>query len=186
MSEERTLFRGTAANVVGLAAGVLAVYGVQVLFTRTLPGGGFGILTVAVQVAFVAGAGSRFGMDLSTVRDVAIGTGAGGTAALRSLVDRCAGIAGLVSIGVAVVLAAASPLFGEYATAIAIGAVSIPPAAVANTYLGATRGLKRMGPTLWVYWIGQPVAWMGLAGVAIALGGGTSAAVWTYNASWLL
>jgi O-antigen/teichoic acid export membrane protein len=27
---------------------------------------------------------------------------------------------------------------------------------------------------------------MGLAGVAIALGGGTSAAVWTYDASWLL
>ena len=64
-------------NVVGLAAGVLAVYGVQVLFTRTLPGGGFGLLTVAVQVAFVAAAGSRFGMDLSTVRDVAIGIGAG-------------------------------------------------------------------------------------------------------------
>jgi O-antigen/teichoic acid export membrane protein len=42
-----------------------------------------------------------------------------------------------------------------------------------------------MGPTLWVFWIGQPVAWIGLAAVAIALGGGVDAAVAAYGISWL-
>ena len=57
MSEERTLLTGTALNVVGLVAGVLAALGVQILLGHTLPPGGFGLVTVAVQVAFVASAG---------------------------------------------------------------------------------------------------------------------------------
>ena len=48
----------------------------QLVFARQLPTGGLGLVTVAVQVAFVAAAGSRFGMDLATVREVAIGVGA--------------------------------------------------------------------------------------------------------------
>jgi len=54
VSEERTLLTGTALNVVGLVAGVLAALGVQILLGHTLPPGGFGLVTVAVQVAFVA------------------------------------------------------------------------------------------------------------------------------------
>ena len=41
MSEERTLLTGTALNVVGLVAGVLAALGVQILLGHTLPPGGF-------------------------------------------------------------------------------------------------------------------------------------------------
>jgi O-antigen/teichoic acid export membrane protein len=41
-----------------------------------------------------------------------------------------------------------------------------------------------MGPTLAVFWIGQPVVWILLAGLAIALGGETNAAVAAYSASW--
>jgi hypothetical protein len=72
MSDERTLLSGTALNVVGLGAGVLAAFGVQILIGRHLGREGLGLVTVAVQVAFVAAAGSRFGMDLSAVRDVAV------------------------------------------------------------------------------------------------------------------
>jgi O-antigen/teichoic acid export membrane protein len=185
-SDHRTLLSGTALNVAGLAAGVIAAYGVQLVFARQLPTGGLGLVTVAVQVAFVAAAGSRFGMDLATVREVAIGVGAADRAHLRSLVERCALVAGAASVVVGIVLVAVAPLTGGHRDTIAIAAVSVPFAAVANTYLGATRGLKQMSQTLWVYWIGQPLAWIAIAVAAIALGGGTNAAVWSYDASWLL
>ena len=75
VSDERVLLRGTAANVVGLLAGVAAAFGVQVLLGRSLPAGGLALVTIAVQVAFVASAGARFGMDVAAVRLVAIAAG---------------------------------------------------------------------------------------------------------------
>jgi len=38
-SDHRTLLSGTALNVAGLAAGVIAAYGVQLVFARQLPSG---------------------------------------------------------------------------------------------------------------------------------------------------
>jgi O-antigen/teichoic acid export membrane protein len=185
MTDERTLLAGTGANVIGLAGGVAAALGVQLLLGRQLPHGGLALVTIAVQVAFVAAAGARFGMDLAAVRTVAIGEGRGDVSGLRSLVDRCAGIAFSAGVVLAVVIAAAAPLTGSSSAAIAIGAASLPLVAVTNVYLGATRGRKRMGPTLWVFWIGQPVAWIALAVAAIAAGGETNAAVLAYDLSWL-
>jgi O-antigen/teichoic acid export membrane protein len=185
VSDERTLLAGTGANVIGLAAGVLAALGVQLLLGRELHHGGLALVTVSVQVAFVAAAGARFGMDMAAVRAVAIGAGSGDVTGLRSLVERCAGIALLAGVALAAVVAALSPLAGGRGEAIAVGAISLPLIAAANVYLGATRGLKRMAPTLWVFWIGQPVAWILLAAAAIAAGGGTDAAVAAYDLSWL-
>ena len=166
--EERTLLVGTAANVAGLLVGVAAAFGVQILLGRTLAPGGFGLVTVAVQVAFVASAGSRFGMDMASVRLVAIGRGADASSHLRSLVDRCALVALGASLLVAAVLAASSPLFGDYARVIALAAAGVPFIALTNVYLGATRGLAQMRQTLYVFWIGQPLLWIALA----ALSGG--------------
>jgi O-antigen/teichoic acid export membrane protein len=186
MSDERTLLSGTAANIVGLGVGVAAAMGTQILLGRTLLPGAFGVVTVAVQVAFVASAGSRFGMDMAAVRYVAIGRGASVGEHLRSLVDRCAVIALAVSILLAAVLAASAPLFGDYARAIALAALGIPFIALTSVYLGATRGLTQMRQTLYVFWIGQPVLWILFAGVGIAAGGETDAVVLAYDASWLL
>jgi len=186
VSEERTLFTGTALNVVGLVAGVLAALGVQILLGHTLPPGGFGLVTVAVQVAFVASAGSRFGMDMAAVRLVAIGRGALDVGNLRSLVDRCAGIALVVSVLVGAGLAATAPLYGDYSRVIALAAASVPLIAVTNVYLGATRGLGQMSQTLYVFWIGQPLVWIAVTGAAISAGGATDAAVGAWDASWLL
>jgi len=186
VSEERTLLTGTALNVVGLVAGVLAALGVQILLGHTLPPGGFGLVTVAVQVAFVASAGSRFGMDMAAVRLVAIGRGALDVGNLRSLVDRCAGIALVVSVLVGAGLAATAPLYGDYSRVIALAAASVPLIAVTNVYLGATRGLGQMSQTLYVFWIGQPLVWIAVTGAAIAAGGATDAAVGAWDASWLL
>ena len=186
VSEERTLLAGTAANVLGLVAGVAAVFGIQILLGRTLLPGAFGLVTVAVQVAFVASAGSRFGMDMAAVRFVAIGRGAGAADHLRSLVERCAVAAFGASALVAVLLAAGSPLFGHYGRVVALAAASLPFLAVANVYLGATRGLGQMRQTLYVFWIGQPLVWIAVAGAAIAAGGRTDAVILAYDASWLV
>jgi O-antigen/teichoic acid export membrane protein len=186
VSEERALLTGTAANVVGLVFGVAAALGVQILLGHALMPGAFGLVTVAVQVAFVASAGGRFGMDMSAVRLVAIGRGGNALDHLRSLVDRCALVAFAVSTVVAALLAAASPLYESYGRVIALAALAVPFIAVTNVYLGATRGLGQMRQTLYVFWIGQPVLWIALAGAAIAGGGATDAAVLTYDGSWLL
>jgi O-antigen/teichoic acid export membrane protein len=165
MSDERTLLSGTAVNIAGLVAGVAAAFGVQILMGRHLGRSGLGLVTVAVQVAFVAAAGSRFGMDLSAVRDVAIGRGSNRSATLRSLVDRCTLLAVGVSVAASVVIAACALWAGNSQVAVAAG--SIPFAAATAVYLGATRGLKAMTPTLWVFWIGQPLAWIVLAVLAL-------------------
>jgi O-antigen/teichoic acid export membrane protein len=125
-------------------------------------------------------------MDVAAVRLVAIARGAGEPATLRSLVERCAGVAAVASVVAAAGIAAVAPLTGDRAGAIAIGAAGLPFIAVASVYLGATRGLKRMGPTLAVFWIGQPVVWIVLAAVAIAAGGETDAAVAAYGVSWAI
>ena len=146
VSDERVLLRGTAANVVGLLAGVAAAFGVQVLLGRTLPAGGLALVTIAVQIAFVASAGARFGMDVAAVRLVAIAEGADDPTTLRSLVDRCAGIAIVASIVVAVVIAAAAPLTGDQATRSRSAPPGCPSSPSRTCTSGATRGLKPDGP----------------------------------------
>jgi O-antigen/teichoic acid export membrane protein len=186
MREERTLLVGTAANVIGLAAGVALAFAVQILLGRTLLPGGFGLVTIAVQVAFVAAAGSRFGMDMAAVRLVAIGRGAGTAANLRSLVDRCALVALGSSVVLAALLAGSAPFIDRYGRVLALAAVGLPFIAVTSVYLGATRGLAQMRQTLYVFWVGQPLLWLVVAGVAVAAGGETDAVILAYDASWLL
>jgi O-antigen/teichoic acid export membrane protein len=159
---------------------------VQILLGHALLPGAFGLVTVAVQVAFVASAGSRFGMDMAAVRLVAIGRGADTAAHLRSLVDRCAAVALGASVLLAALLAATSPLYDRYGRVIALAAAGLPFIAVAGVYLGATRGLGQMRQTLYVFWIGQPLLWIAVAGAAIATGGETDSAVLAYDASWLV
>src|SRR5205823_12418138 len=80
-SDDRlTLLSGTGQNVVGLVVYVLASFAVNVLIFRGFGAGGaaaLGLVTLATQLAFVAGAGTRFGMDMAAVRRVAIEVGGG-------------------------------------------------------------------------------------------------------------
>jgi O-antigen/teichoic acid export membrane protein len=184
VSDERTLAAGTALNVAGLCAGVAAALGTQVLLGRTLLPGAFGVVTVAVQVAFVVAAGSRFGMDMASVRFVAIGRGAAASAHLRSLVERCALVAFLASMVAVVLVLAVAPFLGDYARPIALAAAGVPFIALTSVYLGATRGLTQMRQTLYVFWIGQPVLWIAVAGAAIAGGGAEDAVIVAYGVSW--
>ena len=138
--DHRTILTGTAANVIGLLVGVVAAFGVQALLGRGLPSGRAGRGHArGVQVAFVASAGGRFGMDMTAIRRVAIDSPGDERAYLRSLVDRATLIAILASTLLAIVVAAAALASDQYHT-VAVAATAIPAIAAANVYLGASRG----------------------------------------------
>ena len=84
-------------------------------------------------------------------------------------------------------MVAAAALSSDQYHTVAVAATAIPAIAAANVYLGASRGLRLMKPTLWVFWIGQPVLWIATAAAAIALaGGGVNAAAASYTVSWVV
>ncbi len=193
-----TLVSGTGQNVLGLAVFVVASFATNVLVARALGKASLGIVTLATQLAFVAGAGTRFGMDMAAVRRVAIDVGKGEPGRARAVLRRSVAIAAVVSLVVALaVAAAAGPLAGvlaharpgeagAYRSAILGAALALPFVALTQVYLGGTRGLKIMRHTLGVQWVGQPIAWIALTLALWATSRTIGATVLAYAASWAL
>ena len=193
-SERLAILSGTAQNVVGIVIAGAATLGAQVLITRRFGPQVFGVVTVVTQAAFVASFAARAGMDMAVLRTVAVGLGAGRTESLRAEVRRAAAIACAVSAAVALLgvagagtireLFSIDEVSGRYAVEAALA--GLPFLALANVWLAATRGLKTMRYTLYIFWAGQPLAWMGL----MLAGWAVSASAWmtvaAYSASWAL
>lgn len=163
--DQRVILGNTGQNVLGLAIGALATFAAQVIITNRLGDEGFGVVTLTTQFAFVAAAATRFGMDVANVRLVAILAGRGQAARARGLVRRSVAIAAAVSVPFAVVAFSLSPWLadrfsGQAESAFRAGAITVPIAALAFTYMGATRGLKIMRFTLYSQWIAQPIGWI--------------------------
>jgi O-antigen/teichoic acid export membrane protein len=193
--DERTILAGTGQSAVGLVVAILATFATQVLITRVQGPAAFGIVTMATQAALVLGYFSRFGMDMAAVRRVAIDLGRGEQTRVRAVVSRASVIAGVASLVVAgLVFAFAEPLaraFAEDRTADATdafrtAALAIPFAALVQVYLGATRGLKVMRHTLYVFWIGQPLGWMALILLGWLAARSVGVTTLAYSVSWLL
>ena len=169
--DQRIILGNTGQNVLGLAIGALATFVAQVLFTRELGDEAYGIVTLTTQFAFIAAAATRFGMDVANVRLVAILVGRDGAARTRGLVRRSVFIATAVSVPFAAVSFVLSGWLADRFSAIPdvaepafrAAALTIPLAALAFTYMGATRGLKIMRFTLYAQWIAQPIGWILLA-----------------------
>jgi O-antigen/teichoic acid export membrane protein len=134
-------------------------------------------------------------MDMAAVRRVAIEMGQGGRTRVRGIVTRAAVIASIAGAAVAVAaFLAAEPLARALAPdrvlaatdAFRAAALAVPFAALVQVYLGATRGLKVMRHTLFVYWMGQPLGWLVLilAGWLVARSAGVTTVA--YAASWML
>ena len=193
-ADQRDILSGAGQNVVGLVAGIAATFAIQVLMTRTLGAALFGIVTVAAQIAFVGAAATRFGMDMASVRLVAILVGRGERGRLRPLVARAVVIAAAVSVVAALgLLLVAGPVARILSTrpelaksAVQAAALALPFAAVAQTYLGATRGLKVMRYYLYVFWVGQPLAWIALALVGWVVAQSAGMTMLAYAGSWAL
>ena len=196
--DRRTLLAGTAQNLVGLVVFVLGTFGANVLVARSFGGAAagaiaLGVVTLATQLAFVAAAGTRFGMDMAAVREVAIEAGAGRVERIRGIVDRSLGVAALASLAVALPTFAAAPWIAERLTdrpeaegAIRWAAVALPFVAATFVSLGASRGLKVMRHTLLVQWVGQPLLWIALMPLAWRVERSAGGAVAAYAVSWIV
>jgi O-antigen/teichoic acid export membrane protein len=187
-----TILSGTGQNIVGLAVFMVATLGTNILISRALGAAALGTITLATQFAFVAGAATRFGMDMASVRRVAIDVGSGEPGRIRSVMARAAAIAALASLVVAatVFLGAGSlaRAFGSAGSrdAFRAAALALPFVALCQVYLGGTRGLKIMRHTLYVYWAGQPVSWIALMVIGWVISKSTGMSVLAYALSWAL
>jgi hypothetical protein len=193
--DQRIILGNTGQNVLGLAIGALATFAAQVIMTNRLGDVGFGVVTLTTQFAFIAAAATRFGMDVANVRLVAILVGRGQAARSRGLVRRSALIATAVSVPFAVLALVVAPWLAETFSgepvaaepAFRAAAVTVPVAALAFTYMGATRGLKIMRFTLYAQWIAQPIGWIVLT---LAMWTAISSTAWVASAafgvSWAL
>lgn len=188
-----TILSGTAQNVVGLAVFVVASFGMNVLIARAFGKGSaaLGQITLATQLAFVAGAAARFGMDMAATRRVAIEVGQGHGGRSRAIVRLAVGIALVVSavVGLLAFLFAGpiAALFNAPEPAYRAAAVALIFVAVAQVYLGGSRGLKIMRHTLYAYWVGQSVSWIVLTLVLwSALDKTVPVTVLAYALSWVL
>jgi O-antigen/teichoic acid export membrane protein len=198
----RTLAAGTAQNIVGLAVFVIGTFAANILIARSFGGGdagaiALGIVTLGTQFAFLAAAGTRFGMDMASVRYVAIEVGAGHPGRVRAVVSRSAVIAAALSLAIgALTILLAGPigrLLSEPGTAdrtvasMRAAGAAIPFVALTYVWLGGSRGLKVMRHTLYVQWVAQPLLWIVLMLVFWRIGDTTEQlAVWSYAASWIV
>jgi O-antigen/teichoic acid export membrane protein len=194
-SDQRVILGNTGQNVVGLAIGAVATFAAQVVMTQRLGGRAYGVVTLTTQFAFIAAAATRFGMDVANVRLVAILVGRGEAARSRGLVRRAGTIAAAVSLPFMALAYWLSPWLAETffegteaaVPAFRAAAVTVPFAALAFTYMGATRGLKIMRYTLYSQWTAQPIGWivftLGFWAIWSATAG---AAGWAFGASWAL
>ena len=193
-SDHLSILSGTSQNVLGIAIAAVATLAAQVVMTRVLGKEGFGVVTVITQAAFVISFATRAGMDMAVLRDVAIEAGEDRWGRIRVPVARAAAIAATVSAVVALLayfgadqvrdLFSISDRLG--AGVVEAAALGLPFLALANVWLSATRGLKIMRYTLYVFWAGQPVMWVVLMLGGFTLSETTRTSVLAYSASWLL
>ena len=196
----RVLAAGTAQNIIGLGVFVIGTFAANILIARSFGGGtagatALGIVTLGTQFAFIAAAGTRMGMDMASVRYVAIELGAGRPGAVRVVVARAVLIALAVSAAVgALTVALATPIGSALSkedsastiASIRAAGVAIPFIALTYVWLGGSRGMKVMRHTLYVQWVAQPILWIVLMLVFWQIDKTEAMAVWAYAGSWCL
>jgi O-antigen/teichoic acid export membrane protein len=191
LNDYLNILSGTSQNVLGIAVAALATFGANVLMSRTLGVAAFGVVTVATQAAFVASFATRAGMDMAVLRDVAVEVGIGRTDRIRVPVARAVAIATIVSLAAAIGVVLAGDVvrtvLGIKASGVVeAAAVGLPFLALANVWLSATRGLKIMRYTLYIFWAGQPIAWIVLMLAGWRLYETPWMSVLAYSLSWLV
>jgi O-antigen/teichoic acid export membrane protein len=197
----KTLAAGTAQNIVGLAVFVVGSFAANILISRSFGGGAagavaLGVVTVGTQFAFIAAAGTRFGMDMASVRYVSIEIGAGRPGRIRAVVARSVLIAFGISIVVGLLTVAFAGPIGraladpaqvtQTTAAMRAAGVAMPFIALTYVWLGGSRGLKVMRHTLYVQWVAQPILWILLMFGLWQVDKTESMTVWAYAASWML
>ena len=193
-SDHLSILSGTSQNIVGIVIAAVATFATNILISNTLGSTAFGVVTIVTQAAFVISFATRAGMDMAVLRDVAVEIGVGRTHRIRTPVARATAIAALVSLAAALlVYLAADAVRNMFSIEGDVGrwvveaaALGLPFLALANVWLSATRGLKIMRYTLYIFWAGQPLLWL-----VLMLGGWQfSKTAWmsvlAYSLSWVI
>jgi O-antigen/teichoic acid export membrane protein len=188
------ILSGTSQNIVGIAVAALATFGANILLSRTLGTSSFGIVTVMTQAAFVLSFATRAGMDMAVLRDVAVDVGVDHPERVRTPVARAALIAAAVSAVAALAVTAGAPFVrnvfsidsSRHPLVVEAAAAGLPFLALANVWLSATRGLKIMRYTLYIFWAGQPLAWIALMLLGWRFSETTWMSILAYSASWVV
>jgi O-antigen/teichoic acid export membrane protein len=193
LSDYISILSGTSQNVAGIVVAALATFAAQILLTRTLGAEGFGVVTVTTMAAFVLSFATRAGMDMAVLRDVAMEVGERRFERIRVPVARATGMAFGVSLLAATVIALGAgfvrdlfdidPERGRYVVEAA--ALGLPFLALTNVWLSATRGLKIMRYTLYLFFAGQPVMWVVLMLVGWTISKTPWMSVLAYSLSWV-
>jgi O-antigen/teichoic acid export membrane protein len=186
-----SILSGTSQNVVGIVVAAVATFAANILMSNMLGAEGFGVVTVMTQAAFVASFATRAGMDMAVLRDVAIEVGQDRYERIRVPVARAVVIgtsvsaaAGLLTVLAADAIRDAYPDAGRYVVEAA--ALGLPFLALANIWLSATRGLKIMRYTLYVFWAGQPIAWIAIMLIGWSFSETDWMSILAYSLSWAL
>ncbi|MEA2446392.1 MAG: hypothetical protein QOK47_29, partial [Actinomycetota bacterium] len=193
-SDYLSILSGTSQNVVGIVVAAIATFAAQILISHTLGREGYGVVTVVTMAAFVLSFLTRAGTDMAVLRDVAVEVGSQRWGRIRVPVARAAQIALGVSLVAAIsALAAAGPIRSLFDLApersryvVEAAALGLPFLAVANVWLSATRGLKIMRYTLYIFWAGQPIAWVVLMLIGWQFARTEWMSVFAYSLSWVL
>jgi O-antigen/teichoic acid export membrane protein len=193
-SDYLNILSGTSQNIAGILIAALATFATNIIISNGLGRTAFGVVTIITQAAFVVSFATRAGMDMAVLRDVAVELGVGRRDRVRVPVSRASAIAALVSLAVAVLVYVASDavrsLFsieGDVGRwVVEAAALGLPFLALANVWLSATRGLKIMRYTLYIFWAGQPLLWL----VMMLAGWQFSETAWmsvlAYSLSWVV
>ena len=194
LGDYRNILSGTSQNVVGLVVAGIAQFVANVLVSRTLGEAPFGVVTVLTQAMFVLSFATRFGMDMAVLRDVAIDIGENKYGRIRVHVSRATAIGTGVSVAIAALLVVFQDsvldvfsVGAEFRANLMIyAALALPGLALTNIWLSATRGLKIMRYTLYVFWAGQPILWIVLMLALWRVEQSAQMAVLAYSLSWLV
>jgi O-antigen/teichoic acid export membrane protein len=192
-SDYLNILSGTSQNVIGIVIAAIATFAAQVLMSNTLGRAGFGVVTVVTMAAFVLSFLTRAGTDMAVLRDVAMEAGQQRWHKIRVPVARSAQIALTVSSLVALIaIAGADQIRSLFDLApersewvVEAAAVGLPFLALANVWLSASRGLKIMRYTLYVFWIGQPIVWILLMLIGWRFSTSEWMSVLCYSLSWV-
>jgi O-antigen/teichoic acid export membrane protein len=193
-SDYLNILSGTSQNIVGIVIAALATFATNIIISNALGSTAFGVVTIVTQAAFVISFATRAGMDMAVLRDVAVEMGVGRQERIRTPVARASAIGALVSLLVAILVYLAADavrrLFsieGDVGRwVVEAAALGLPFLALANVWLSATRGLKIMRYTLYIFWAGQPVLWL----IMMLAGWQFSKTAWmsvlAYSLSWVV
>ena len=192
-SDTLSILSGTSQNIAGIVIAAVATFATNLVISNALGRTAFGIVTIVTQAAFVISFATRSGMDMAVLRDVAVEMGVGRHDRVRTPVARASAVAALVSLAVAVLVYVAADAVrrafsiegdvGEWVVEAA--AVGLPFLALANVWLSATRGLKIMRYTLYIFWAGQPLLWFVLVLAGWQLSQTAWMSVLAYSLSWV-